>query len=453
MNLGSQRSSFILFIGDIVAFTAALFLTLVIRYLEWPAWDVITDHLGPFSILFVLWVAVFYMAGLYSKRAVFIQTALWGILLRIQLLNIIIAALFFFFVPGIEIAPKTNLILYLGVSLALIFAWRLFLFPRMTKPSWRERAAIIGEGPEVDELATQVNGNGRYRLVFPIVRTPAEVEKDFGAFVAELKKDAITTIVADTEHDSMQPIVPKLYELIFANRAHQLLNLHDVYEEVFDRVPLSLLQYNWFIKNLSNSSSGFYLVVKRLIDIFGGIAMGIIALIASPFIWIANRIEGPGPLFIVQMRIGQNGKRVLTYKFRSMTQNDAGKWLGENPNKVTKVGAFLRKTSLDEFPQFINILRGDLSLVGPRNDMEALGLRLGEAIPYYDVRYIVKPGITGWAQINQQYEQGNISPQSIEETKTRLAYDFYYIKNRSLVLDIVIALKTVKRMLFRASSW
>jgi lipopolysaccharide/colanic/teichoic acid biosynthesis glycosyltransferase len=117
------------------------------------------------------------------------------------------------------------------------------------------------------------------------------------------------------------------------------------------------------------------------------------------------------------------------------------------------VGDILRKTSLDEFPQCINILKGELSLIGPRNDIVGLGERLEQEIPYYGVRYIVKPGITGWAQINQQYEQGKLSPQSVEETKVRLAYDFYYIKHRSFAMDIVIALKTVKRMLFRVSSW
>ncbi|HEV7121503.1 MAG TPA: sugar transferase, partial [Candidatus Paceibacterota bacterium] len=193
---------------------------------------------------------------------------------------------------------------------------------------------------------------------------------------------------------------------------------------------------------------------KRIIDIAGGIVMGIITVIATPFVFLAMRIEGPGPLFLVQERMGLHGELVRTYKFRSMRYSDSGKWKGEGQeNYITRVGAILRQTSLDEFPQFINILRGELSLIGPRNDIRVLGERLADAIPYYGIRYAVKPGITGWAQINQQYEQGNISPQSIEETKTRLAYDFYYIKNRSLGLDIVIALKTVKRMLFRVSSW
>jgi lipopolysaccharide/colanic/teichoic acid biosynthesis glycosyltransferase len=132
--------------------------------------------------------------------------------------------------------------------------------------------------------------------------------------------------------------------------------------------------------------------------------------------------------------------------------NASGAWMKEGENMITKVGGFLRSTSIDEFPQFVNVLRGELSLIGPRSDIESLGNRLGEAIPYYNLRYMVKPGITGWAQINQQYSSGNISPQSIEETKLRLAYDFYYIKHHSLALDVVIALKTMKRMFFRVSS-
>jgi lipopolysaccharide/colanic/teichoic acid biosynthesis glycosyltransferase len=134
-----------------------------------------------------------------------------------------------------------------------------------------------------------------------------------------------------------------------------------------------------------------------------------------------------------------------------MNESASGSWVGESHNSVTRVGSFLRRTSLDEFPQFMNILSGELSLIGPRNDIEGLGKRLAEALPYYRVRYLVRPGITGWAQVNQQYEPGNLSPQSIEETKMRLAYDFYYLKHRSFVLDILIALKTVKRMLFRLS--
>jgi lipopolysaccharide/colanic/teichoic acid biosynthesis glycosyltransferase len=135
-----------------------------------------------------------------------------------------------------------------------------------------------------------------------------------------------------------------------------------------------------------------------------------------------------------------------------MRTNENGVWLGESNNKVTRVGAFLRKTSLDELPQIINILRGEMSLIGPRNDIAGLGVRLANEIPYYNIRYIIKPGITGWAQTHQMYSPGNISPQSVEETKMRLAYDLFYVKNRSLLLDIAIAFRTFSTLIGRFGS-
>lgn len=453
MTFGSQSRTLLLFLGDVVIFFSSLWLTLLVRYLAVPSEQLFNEHVAAFLPLFALWLLVFYMSGLYGKRIILFKTALFGAIAKTQLANIIFAALYFFLVPGIDIAPKTNLFLYLVISLGLILAWRLYLFPGISRPTSREQAALIGSGPEVEELAREVNGNPRYQLAFPIVAAPADIERDREGFISRLKEADVSLLVVDTEDDALRPLLPKLYELAFIESRYPLANLYDVYEEVFDRVPLSLLQYDWFLKNVSYQGSSLYPVAKRAIDIAGGLLMGIITLVATPFVALALWLEGPGPVFIAQTRLGKNGIRVRSYKFRSMTSVDSGMWPGEGKNRVTKVGAFLRQTSLDEFPQFVNVLSGELSLIGPRNDLEALGARLAEALPYYEIRYIVTPGITGWAQINQQYEQGNINPQSVEETKTRLAYDFYYIKNRSLALDIVIALKTVKRMLFRVSSW
>ncbi|HRH24625.1 MAG TPA: sugar transferase [Candidatus Paceibacterota bacterium] len=452
MTFGGRYAATLLFFGDIVIFFASLWLTLLIRYGAVPSDGLLADHLFWFSILFAFWLLVFYMAGLYGKRVLLFKSSLFAVILQTQIANIVLAALFFFFVPSIGIAPKTNLLLYLIISLALVMLWRLWIFPRITRPTSRERAALIGSGPEAQELAAEVNGNARYHLSFAVLATPAELEADFAGFKQRLKEAGVSLLVVDAERDAMRPLLPKLYELAFVQPGYPFLDFHEVYEEVFDRVPLSLLEYDWFLKNLSGTGETFYLAAKRTIDIVGGLLMGLITVIGTPFVALALRLEGPGPVFITQERIGRYGERVRAYKFRSMRYSDEGKWKGEGENKVTRVGALLRLTSFDEFPQFLNVLKGDVSLIGPRNDIRALGERLGEAIPYYNMRYIVQPGITGWAQINQRYEPGNISPQSIEETKMRLAYDFYYIKNRSLALDIIIALKTVKRMLFRVAS-
>lgn len=453
---GGRQAATLLFFGDITTFIVALWLTLLVRYQALPSPNMFADHIEPFSILFIVWALVFYMSGLYGKRIILFKSSLPNAILKTQVFNIIIAALFFFLTPGVGIAPKTNLIIYLVISLVLIFVWRLAIYPRISNRRSRYQTVLIAKGKETDELVEEVNGNDRYHLVFRKVYAPHELAGKSSEELSKMLFDGPTDVLAaDTTCEELADVMPQLYALPQFAEGCQFMEFADLYEEVFDRIPLSLLSQGWFLTHASAPTPALYASMKRIIDILGGLAMGLITLVAIPFIWIANRLEAPGPLFIVQDRIGERGVKVRVYKFRSMTKNEKGSgvWVGESENRVTKVGSVLRKTSLDEFPQFLNILTGELSLIGPRNDIEGLGTRLADEIPYYLFRYQVPPGITGWAQINQQYEQGHISPQSIEETKVRLAYDFYYIKHRSLGLDLVIALKTVKRMLFRVSSW
>lgn len=431
MIIGGRRASFLLFSGDIIAFAVSLYLTLWLRYGVLPVALTLLPYVAPFSLLFAFWILVFYSSGLYSKRLSLFPSRLPDALLRTQLANILFAAVFFFLVPSFGIAPKTILVLYLIVSLALILAWRLLLYPRLSVRRSRERAILLARGEEADELFNEVNGNPRYGIEF---------------VARELGHTSTALLVIDTAHADAS------FRNRIASSGQQAVEFEDLYEEVFDRIPLSQLESAWFRENVAQTDPFWYMFLKRTIDIVGGLLMGFITLLVTPFVALALQIEYPGPVFLVQTRMGQHGTRIRAYKFRSMRFGDKGAWKGEGENAVTRVGGFLRKTSLDEFPQFVNVLKGEISLIGPRNDIEALGERLSDAIPYYLFRYSVRPGITGWAQINQQYEQGNVSPQSIEETKVRLAYDFYYLKHRSLGLDIIIALKTLKRMFFRVSS-
>lgn len=432
MIIGGRRVFLLLFIGDLVAFGISLYLTLWLRYGTMPDSVLLAPYVVPFSFLFLLWTLVFYSAGLYSKRLALFPSRVPDALFKTQSANIFFAALFFFLIPTFGIAPKTILVLYLIVSLILIASWRLWAYPRLASRRSREQAVLFAHGPEADELFAEVNGNPRYSIEF----SPRDQENTRATIVVA---DEVS-INADSAHR-------------FSSTEKQVIAFEDMYEEVFDRVPLSRLGQAWFREHVAATDPLTYVFVKRGIDIIGGLVMGLITIIVTPFVALALQIEYPGQVFLVQTRLGQNGTRIRTYKFRSMRFGDRGAWKGEGANEATRVGSFLRKISLDEFPQFINVLKGELSLIGPRNDIEALGERLSDAIPYYLSRYSVRPGITGWAQINQRYEPGNVSPQSVEETKVRLAYDFYYLKHRSLGLDIVIALKTVKRMFFRLSSW
>lgn len=451
---GGRRAAALLFFGDIGVFAISLFVTLLLRY--GTAFDlaIFKQHIGPFTLLFFIWGLVFYISGLYGKRILLNKSSLADAIIKTQLFNIVLAALFFFFVPGIEIAPKTNLVIYLGVSMTLVFIWRIVLYPKYSLPRYREPALLIADSEESKELEREVNGNPRYHLAFAHVQKPKIFTKEeLQVLASHIRSKHIYTVVVEMDNEAAEGILSSLYALTCFNQPPLFLSFTDVYEDVFDRIPLSELRPHWFMHYATPTTPILYAAAKKLIDIVGALGMGLITLIAVPIIWTLQGFEGPGPLFIRQERLGTNGKHIQTIKFRSMHKNDQGAWKGESANMVTKVGSFLRKTSLDEFPQFWNILKGEMSLIGPRNDMVVLGQRLAEALPNYNFRYVVTPGITGWAQINQQYEQGQISPQSIEETKMRLAYDFYYLKHRSLGLDLVIALKTFKRMFFRVSSW
>ena len=428
MIIGGRRVFSLLFAGDIVVFAVSLYLTLWLRYFELPNATVLSPYIIPFAFLFLFWTLVFYSAGLYGKQVLLFPSRMPDALLKTQLANTLFAALFFFFIPIFGIAPKTILFLYLIISLAVIFFWRLTLFPRFFAHLPRTRAILLASGPEANHLFSEVNGNPRYGLEF--------VERSLAEAPAPL-------FVID---EAQVPL---------SGDGKNAIAFEDLYEEVFDRIPLSKLGGEWFREHITLANPFWYAFAKHCIDIVGGIIMGVITSFIAPFVYVANWLEGPGPLFLRQVRLGKRGATITVYKFRSMQRDVAtsGEWTHEGENRITRVGAFLRKTSLDEFPQFINVLKGDLSLVGPRNDIVGLGERLKEALPYYEARYLVTPGITGWAQINQQYEPGNVSPQSVEETKVRLAYDFYYLKHRSFGLDLVIALKTIKRMFFRLSNW
>jgi len=430
MITGGRRASFLLFLGDLVAFAVSLYLALWIRYGVVPNVETLAPYGLPFTLLFIFWSLVFYSAGLYSKRTILFPSRLPDMLFRVQMANVVFAVLFFFFIPSFGITPKTILVLYFIISLGVISLWRLVWYPRMSLHHMRTQAVLLARGEEAGALFAEVNGNPRYGIEFRS---------------RELDDPQAMLYVVDTAH----PGTPSPDNFSYGEK--QIISFEDMYEEVFDRIPLSKLEVPEFREHLVVTTTVSYDVLKRCIDIAGGILMGIVTLIATPFVALALQFEYPGSVFIVQTRLGEHGTRIRAYKFRSMRFVDIGAWKGETENKVTRVGEFLRRTSLDEFPQFINVLKGELSLIGPRNDVEALGTRLAETIPYYLLRYTVRPGITGWAQINQQYEQGNVSPQSIEETKVRLAYDFYYLKHRSFGLDMVIALKTVKRMFFRMS--
>jgi lipopolysaccharide/colanic/teichoic acid biosynthesis glycosyltransferase len=214
------------------------------------------------------------------------------------------------------------------------------------------------------------------------------------------------------------------------------------YEDMMGRVPITHLEADWILRSFVDQAhkSAFFELEKRLLDIAGGTLGVLVFLLTCPFIAVAIILDSGFPIFYTQTRSGRGDVRYKIFKFRTMRQNaeenGLPQWAEENDKRATRVGHILRKTHLDELPQFFNVLRGEMSLVGPRAERPELIAWFQQHVPFYRARLLVKPGITGWAQINYGYAS------TIEETITKLEYDLYYIKRRSLYLDIVILLRT-----------
>jgi exopolysaccharide biosynthesis polyprenyl glycosylphosphotransferase len=442
LSLSRKESSLLLF-GDLFFFVVALWLTLAVRYFELPSKDIFYLHLYPFIPIFILSAVVFFIAGLYGKHTLLFKSRLPSLLFYTQVWNSIIAVSFFYFIPYFTVTPKTILFLYLFISFGLILFWRTKIVASLGFRR-KQKALLVGYGKEARELFEEVNGNSRYAFSF-VSLVDLNRSENFSFerdILVPMNREKITMIVLDLDNKKVEPFLPQFYQLIFGGT--RFIEMHKAYEDIFDRVPLSSLYYAWFLEHLSISSHPIYDAVKRFIDIIAALLLGIPSLLVYPFAYAAVKLDDGGPLFIAQGRMGVNGRRVKIYKMRTMSGSDKGKWLSKNDDRVTRAGKFLRKTRIDELPQLWNIILGDISLIGPRPDVVTLGEKLHAEIPYYNIRYLIKPGLSGWAQIKQ-----DLPPQSVEETRTRLAYDLYYIKNRSLMLDIVIMLKTVKTLLSR----
>jgi len=451
MSISNRKETVLLFLGDIFFFLLALYATLIIRYGRFPSQDILLLHLTPFALLFLVWVLVFYIVGLYDKHTGILKGRLPTIILNAQIANSLLAVAFFYFIPYFGITPRTNLFLYLFISFGLILIWRSrgieFLGIRR-----RQKALLIGSGEEMKELKDEVNSNNRYNLTFVSSVDLQEIDDlDIQEdIINKIYSEGITTVVVDLKNEKVERLLPHLYNLIFS-RVH-FIDIYRVYEDIFDRVPLSLLQYSWFLENISHEkASVLYDYLKRAMDVVLASLLSIPTLVIFPIVALAIKIEDGGPIFITQDRVGQNNKPVRIYKFRSMTGNDHGNYMGgQTTLQETRVGSFLRKARIDELPQLWSVFRGDLSLIGPRLELPALVKQYLVDVPYYNIRHLIKPGLSGWAQIYHEHHPHHGT--AVRETKVKLSYDLYYIKNRSLMLDVKIALRTLNVLLSRSGA-
>jgi lipopolysaccharide/colanic/teichoic acid biosynthesis glycosyltransferase len=374
-----------------------------------------------------------------------------GIVLRAQVVNLALAALVFFVFP-VGISPKVTLAIYLVVTTLLIVWWRLFGFPLLaTKRT--ERALIVGSGDEAQGLAHILNEGRFFKFVVAEVVDPdmypdrAALEKALHTYIAE---HTVTMIIGDMHSDRSAVLVPVFYQLAMAHEGVSFLSLHALYEHIFHRIPPSSVRESWVLENISLVPHALDDALKRSFDVAVACLLGAVTLPLFPLIALAIKSEDGGVVFYKTERVGRFGKPIYIRKFRTMNGNDVGSAALKSTLSVTRVGKFLRKTRLDELPQILNVLLGDLSFIGPRPEMPALVAVYTEKIPHYAMRHLIKPGLSGWAQINDfDVPRSGID---VERTIAKLSFDLYYLKRRSFFLDLEIALKTLKALLLRSGT-
>lgn len=434
-------SNILLLIGDVALFSVSLYITLIIRYGSLPSPALLEVHFTAFSVLFIIWLFIFFVAGLYDKQTLLFPESLWQRILQTQIVNSVVAIVFFYSIPFFAIAPKTNLFIYLVVSFGLILLWR-YWASTLLSTRQSSKALMIASGSEAAALMKRVNRRG-YGLRIAEQINPDSVSADD---LHEKIQDAVinhkaTYIIIDTQNEAVQAVLARLYKLLYANVF--FITLDSLYETVFERVLVSRLQHEWFIENIRRTPHAAYDTLKRAMDqVISGILF-ILSVLLYPFIAAAIWLDDRGPIFYRQDRIGQFGRVIQITKFRTMA-GEAG------DKKVTKAGWWLRKTRLDELPQLYNVLEGKLSLIGPRPEIPSIAGSYQNTISYYDARHLIKPGISGWAQL--RHEDPPKFKAEVEKTRDKLSYDLYYIKNRSLLLDIKIALWTLRVLASRSGT-
>lgn len=456
----------LLTLGDLSVLNLVLALVLILvdpasQVATVPVWRYVLW----FGLLNVVWLAVAAVFDVFDlRRASQAYRSAWN-----AAGAAFIAGSIYWLIPFLPpILPSRRIFVFaLPVLLALsIGVWRWVYARLLAQPQFNHNALVIGAGQSGAHLARAIaqhtqhdsaesNGIGYHILGFidddtsklntlveniPVIGTRTQLVH----LAQALQPTEIVLAITHTD-----TIEPDLFRAILD--CHEMgvpiTTMSSLYERTMQRVAVEHTgrSLNAIMPVAPAAMHRFYLASKRLLDIAIALLGCIVLLLAMPLVWLANRLTDPGDLFYSQTRVGKNGRLFKVHKFRSMVMDaeaySGAVWATEDDPRITPIGRILRATRIDELPQFWNVLKGEMSLVGPRPERPHFVDQLADEIIYYRVRHAVKPGITGWAQINYRYGA------SVDDSLIKLQYDLYYIRHQSIRLDLEIMLRTVQVML------
>ena len=454
----------VLAVVDAVVLSAALLATLALRDGASFSWDQVALQLHYYLLLIAVWVvsALFFDCYDLPRIADASQSA-WAAG-RAALVTSLVYLIIPFFTPHLP-ASRLSSVLFVGLVTVSVPIWRVIYAVVFTQPAFQKRILVVGAGQSGRKIAgilanTPDHGNPYAGSGFQLVgfvddRVDKVGSKITGVPVMGTRHDLIR-LVQQYDIDLLvlairyaPQIEPELFQALLDCRelGVDVELMIGLYERLTGRIPVEHAGHDLdlIVPVPDSATQHFFSAGKRVIDLVAGVC-GLVALaMLTPFIALANALWSPGPLFYRQLRVGKGGRPFYLYKLRSMIpaaeKNCGAVWACEDDDRVTPVGRFLRKTRLDEFPQFLNVLMGDMSLVGPRPERPEFVAGLVEEVPFYQARHAVRPGVTGWAQVRYRYGS------SVEDALVKLEYDLYYIRNQRIYLELSVLVKTAAVML------
>lgn len=378
--------------------------------------------------------------------------------------NIVLTAsttvLFYLFTPVLTPSlPEQRLqVVYFFLTIVIaIFIWRWIYVTFISVPRFHKKVLLVGDISNIESIVKPLNQSDPNYKIIGFINSEYKPEslvkykglKEFRpeSFLEVIRTEKISEVLV-ASYDS-ENISPEIYHDLISllDQGFAIREYTQVYEEVTGRVPIQFVGkefYRYFPFSRSNQNT-LYLFFQRTFDIILALIGLVFCLVILPFVVLGNAIANRGPIFYTQERVGRNGKPFQIVKLRSMVVNaekEGAKWAQKDDVRITRFGKFLRRTRLDEVPQFFNVLVGDMSIIGPRPERPYFVKELAKVIPFYETRHIIKPGLTGWAQVKTRYGS------SVDESLIKLQYDLYYIKHRSVFLDLNIVVKTLSTILY-----
>lgn len=435
--MARELRQFVLIFVDIILAVLALMATLYLRFWGNLSYEVFKQHLLPFAILYLVWFLVFYIFGLYDLNLIRPKLEFLVRLGECFLVCLGLGLIFFYLIPLFGITPKTNLLINIIIFGALILGWRR-AFYSLFSSVYQQNVDFLGKNPLAKKLAKEIEAKPQLGYKFVKLLKPDK------PLYSQLKKGKIDILIIAQDLAKNSKLTQELYKCLPLKIS--FMNLAKAYEVLLHKIPIDFINQTWFLENLTEGEKKAYDKLERIKDV---VLAALLILITSPF-WglaaLAIKLDDEGPVFYRQKRMGKDKKIFWVWKFRSMlvgAEKKGPQWAEKTDKRKTRVGRILRRTHIDELPQMLNVLKGDIALVGPRPERPGFVKKLEKEIPHYHLRHLIKPGFTGWAQ-TKEYRYAR----STEDSHEKFQYDLYYIKNRSFFLDLGIFLKTFQ-LLFK----